>query len=78
MIKRQSLFIISAIILLFGGSCEKLLMDADPADTPLNNFDILWDNLDRKYSFFTYKGIDWDSIYHIYQPTIHDDIHDDI
>jgi C-terminal processing protease CtpA/Prc len=42
----------------------------------LNNFEILWDHLDRRYSYFTYKGINWDSIYQIYKPAVHENIHD--
>jgi hypothetical protein len=48
----------------------------DPANNPVNNFEMLWQNLDRKYSLFTTKGIDWDSIHQVYRPDIHNDMHD--
>ncbi len=64
------------IILLSGSSCEKLMMDTDQENTAMNNFQVLWENLDRNYPFFTYKNIDWDSVYNVYQPTIHEDLPD--
>jgi hypothetical protein len=68
---------INIFIILFSGvSCERVLMRDDPENTPINNFEILWNNLDTKYSFFITKGIDWDSIYWAYRPRIMDNMHD--
>jgi len=77
MIKRATRNII-IIFLLFGSSCEKIMTDPDPENTPMKNFQVLWENLDRNYPFFTYKNIDWDSIYQIFQPTVHEEIPDSI
>lgn len=38
--------------------------DADPARI----FDLVWHDFDAHYSFFELKGIDWDSLYAVYQP----------
>lgn len=43
-------------------SCEKVLFDEDQASSdPFVNFDYLWSELDRKYSYFELKAIDWEA-----------------
>ncbi|MEX0813946.1 MAG: S41 family peptidase [Chitinophagales bacterium] len=68
--------IIAAVLVLclFTASCEKLFLDKDPANDPVSNFESLWETLDKKYSFFELKNINWDSVYTIYRPQIHDDM----
>ena len=51
------------ILLLGSIACHNIGFDDDPADNPMNNFQIYWDEFDKHYSFFEYKGIDWDSVY---------------
>ena len=77
MIKSGSIYA-SLFLILSAGiiSCERLFTAEDPANNPVNNFEMLWHNLDSKYSLFTTKGIDWDSIYQVYRPDIHNDMHD--
>ncbi len=65
------IFLIFIIPLLFT-ACEKLLIEEDPLNTPVNNFELLWETIDKKYSFFTYKNINWDSLYHEYRPKVND------
>ena len=77
MIKSGSIYACLFLILTAGIiSCERLLTAEDPANNPVNNFEMLWQNLDRKYSLFTTKGIDWDSIHQVYRPDIHNYMHD--
>lgn len=57
-------------------SCEKLFIEKDQENTPENNFELLWNTLDRKYSFFEYKRVNWDSIYNIYRPEINNNLSD--
>ncbi len=64
------------LIFLLVAGCERIFMEKDPADTPVNNFEILWETLDRKYAYFEYKGIDWDSLYRVYQPLINNQLSD--
>lgn len=40
------------------------------ADNPEGNFEALWNILDRNYCFFSYKKIDWDSVYTAYYPRV--------
>jgi hypothetical protein len=51
-------------------------MEKEPADDPVNNFEYLWQTADEKYSFFEYKGIDWNAIYNEYRPQIYSDMKD--
>ena len=53
-------------------SCEKLLLDENPANDPQSNFDILWNTINEKYSFLGLKNINWDSIKTHYEPKIHE------
>ena len=76
MIKKRTIIWILLILLLFI-SCEKLFLDKDPNDTPSSVFETFWTNLDQKYSFFTLKGIDWDSVYNEYKPQVHNDLQPD-
>lgn len=61
------------ISLLFAvSSCEQLLIEKDPANTPTNNFELLWKEVNQRYTFFEYKKIDWNAIYQKYRPQIKD------
>lgn len=65
------------LIILFCTACEKLLMDENPPNTPQGNFDILWQRVNEKYSFFNLKSIDWDSIRLWYEPMLHPEMSDE-
>lgn len=62
---------ISLIILC---SCEEAFFDEDPSNDPVTNFDILWNRMNERYSFFEYKNIDWDSVYKVYRPKVSNDM----
>jgi len=55
-------------------SCEDVFFDDDPPNDPVTNFDILWNRMNERYSFFEYKGIDWDSVYQVYRPQVRQDM----
>ncbi len=63
---------IGLILLLLGtlGACERLFIEPDPTNNPVENFDLLWTTVDEKYSFFEYKNIDWDEVYQRYRPLV--------
>lgn len=49
-------------ILLILSSCEKILFEPDKGTRdPLTNFDYLWNEVDKKYSYFELKNIDWNA-----------------
>ncbi|MCR9084781.1 MAG: peptidase S41, partial [Cyclobacteriaceae bacterium] len=60
--------ILTLAILLLCGSCEQLLLDPQPDNTNAENFDILWEVMNERYSLFDYKKIDWDSVRNVYRP----------
>lgn len=51
-------------------SCKDTFMGTDPADTPVSNFEILWNDLDRRYSHFEINNVDWDSVYKRHRPQV--------
>ena len=57
-------------------SCGETLVGSDPANTPQNNFQILWDEFDRYYAFFEVKNVDWNALYDIYAPQVTDQTDD--
>lgn len=71
---RKLIYIITLLFIL--SSCEKVLMETEPANDPATNFEYLWSTADEKYSFFDYKGINWDEVYNEYKPQINDGLTD--
>lgn len=67
--------IVSCSVLAF--SCTERIIGADPPNTPSENFSVLWKDYDSHYSRFTYKNINWDSLYTVYSPLIHQNTPDD-
>lgn len=57
--KKIILFSIVALGII---SCNKLLGPDKGSVDPQENFDYLWNEVDKKYSYFELKGIDWDQI----------------
>lgn len=55
--------------LLFS-NCETFLLEAEPGDEPVANFEHLWQVARDKYAFFDYKNIDWDEVYRQYRPRV--------
>lgn len=67
---RHLLIIIT--VLLFS-SCEKVLFKKDLGSAaPLENFDYLWSEVDKKYSYFELKSIDWNQMRDTYRPMLNE------
>lgn len=65
--------LISVVVMLT--SCEKILFEEDLASNdPFVNFDYLWEELDRKYSYFDLKQIDWDQVRQTYRAQLSNDM----
>ena len=71
---KNLIYIIASLIIL--SSCEKVLMEDEPANDPITNFEYLWSTADEKYSFFDYKGINWNEVYNEYKPQINNGLSD--
>ncbi len=52
-------------------SCTERILGTDPPNTPSDNFNVLWKDYDLHYSRFTYKNVNWDSLYSAYYPLVH-------
>lgn len=57
-------------------SCEKILFEKEAEDNPVENFTLLWQTANDKYSFFEYKNINWDQVYNQYRPQITGNMND--
>lgn len=65
--------ILLILAVLFFASCEKALFKPDMASSDaLENFDYLWEELDKKYSYFELKNIDWDEMRDTYRPMLNE------
>lgn len=62
-------FIVILLAVLFS-SCDKMLLEKEVPNNPVENFNSLWNEFDAKYGLFKVKNIDWDSVYTIYRPQV--------
>ena len=59
-------------------SCEKVFFDDELSTSdPYVQFDYLWEQVDRRYSFFDVKDIDWDAEYTKYRAQISSNMTDE-
>lgn len=66
-------YLFLSIFMLSLSGCEKVFIQ-DPATNPRAIFQETWDYVDRYYSYFDYKNIDWDSVYQAFEPRITDEL----
>ncbi len=64
---KKFIIIISLLSLI---SCEKMILGEDAENTPENNFELFWNDLDQHYGLFHARDFDWDSIYSVYRPQV--------
>ena len=65
--KKYIIAILTCIVLLACDRNETITKyDADPR----TNFDALWEILDERYCYFTYKEIDWTEVYNQFLPRV--------
>lgn len=63
--------ILPAFLAFCATSCEKILFEKDRASSdPLVNFDYLWNEVDKKYSYFELKNINWQTIRDTLRPQL--------
>lgn len=61
---------VCATLLFFLVSCEKAFMPESESADPVVVFETLWKTVDKGYSFFEYKNIDWNAVYQTYRPQV--------
>lgn len=58
------------IVFLLTMGCDKLLLESHKGgETNVEVFETIWNDLDRNYSYFELKNIDWPQLYKQYQPS---------
>lgn len=68
--KLKSFFFVVLIAAL--SSCQKVLLKQPAGNTPTNNFTALWKGYSDYYGLFAVRNVQWDSLYDVYSPQVHD------
>ncbi|MCF6271411.1 MAG: S41 family peptidase [Melioribacteraceae bacterium] len=68
----KSILFLAAITLYI--SCSEWLISPDTENTPINNFEILWNDYNEHYALFEERNINWDSLYTVYRPQVTDEM----
>lgn len=68
------IYILLSVISL--SSCDKLTSGLNPLNSPISNFNFLWNEVNNKYSYHMEKGVDWDAIYKRYVLKINNEMTD--
>ena len=50
--------------------------DDAPSNDRAENFEFFWNTIDREYSYFQHKGIDWDAVRNEFEPRINEGLTD--
>lgn len=59
-------------------SCEKaILKKAGDSESARENFDYLWEQVDKRYVYFDHKNVDWDATYNKYVTRIYEGMSED-
>ena len=53
---------------VFFAGCERLFLQPSPPTDNASVFDSMWETVDRRYTFFEFKRIDWDALRARYRP----------
>jgi hypothetical protein len=73
--KTTKIVLVIATLLSFA-ACDELLLGEKVENTPVNNFEMLWGDIDKMYGGFAVKDIDWDSLYNVYSPQVNNSTSD--
>lgn len=73
---KNIMFLIVLFSTLLFTACEKPGI-AQENNTPINNFERIWQDFDQYYGLFEVKQIKWDSMYQVYRPQIDDQMNDE-
>ena len=65
----KKILLVIGVILIFWG-CNKEETVTKYNNDPYENFDALWEILDERYCYFSYKNIDWIGVYNDISPRV--------
>lgn len=75
---RNKLFLSVVMLGLLASSCQKIFFEKDQASKdPFENFDYMWNECNRKYSYFDVKNIDWNQIKTTYRAKVYEGMSED-
>jgi len=75
-IMKKLIFMFSFLLLLC--SCEKIWLEKDLAsNSPMDNFEYLWNECNEKYSYFDLKNVDWEMVKTEYAAKLYEGMTDD-
>jgi C-terminal processing protease CtpA/Prc len=67
--RRVCVFALCALLLSgFLTGCERLFLQPSPPTDNASVFDSMWETIDRRYTFFDFKRIDWNDVRARYRP----------
>jgi len=66
-----------AVGIFFLSGCEALFIPPDTGNSRQEIFEEAWTFADQEYSFFEYKGVDWDEVRTRYEPQVREDMTDE-
>jgi carboxyl-terminal processing protease len=67
----RTIKIVTLLITLFSlVACDDMLLGKKEQNDPVNNFDVLWNDVDKMYGGFANKNINWDSLHDVFSPLI--------
>jgi hypothetical protein len=69
--------ILAMVFLIVSSGCEKALNLKDPKSNRVAIFDELWNVMDQRYAMFSFKGVDWNSVYKVYRDQVSDNMTDE-
>ena len=72
--KNSKYILVAFIGMIIFNSCEEAFFVEVPEDSPTSIFDQAWNFADQEYTFFEYKGINWDSVYQEFRPRVIDNM----
>ena len=58
------------IILIIFSGCEKIFFPDQPVNSPVNNYNIFWEDFNLYYGQFDIRRVNWDSVNTIYRPQV--------
>ncbi len=67
--KKYKVLLPLLLIIAFSG-CEKVFFEPEPENNPEAIFENLWSTFNTDYAPFEERGVNWDSVYSIYRPTV--------
>ena len=68
--------LLGLIALVLISSCEETFVEKDPDTNALAVFDYLWEDVNKRYSFFEEKSLDWHTVRDTFRPRVNNGMND--